>query len=111
MGNVAGTGEQLLFFDWTEAAISHPFFDIFDMFFAEDSAKQIRVRDSYLAAWTMVESQDRLIEAWLIARPLCALYHAISYRNIYINLESPFQEAMLPFVHRWLRRVLEYTKE
>lgn len=109
IGNVAGTAAQPIFFDWTEAAVSHPFFDIFDMFFAENPAQQTGVRDSYLAAWTAYESPERLREAWAIARPLCALYHAVSYRNVYTNLESPFQEAMLPFVHQWSRRVLAYT--
>ena len=111
MGNVARTAEEPLFFDWTEASIGHPFFDIFDMFFAEDPSKQTRVRNSYLSAWAGCESWERLLDAWRIARPLCALYHAISYRNICTNLESPFQEAMLHFVRRWLRRILEYTEE
>ncbi|MCB0185442.1 MAG: aminoglycoside phosphotransferase family protein [Caldilineaceae bacterium] len=110
IGNVAGTTAQPIFFDWTEAAVSHPFFDIFDMFFAADSALQMRVRDSYLAAWSAYEPWERLLEAWAIARPLCALYHAISYQTVYNNLESPFQEAMVRFVQQWLRRVLQHTE-
>jgi len=109
IGNVAGTTAQPIFFDWTEAAVSHPFFDIFDMFFADDPALQIRVRDSYLAAWSAFEPWDRLLQAWAVARPLCALYHAISYQTVYTNVEPPFQEAMRHFVQRWLRRVLRAT--
>ncbi|MEM7538778.1 MAG: aminoglycoside phosphotransferase family protein [Chloroflexota bacterium] len=109
LGNIAGEIEHPLFFDWTEAAIGHPFFDIFDMFFADDTAKQTTIRERYLSVWERYEPQHRLHEAWSIARPLCALYHLISYRNIYNNLESPYQEAMLFFVHRWGKRLLAYT--
>lgn len=108
MGNVAGTAVQPIFFDWTEAAISHPFFDIFDMFFADDVSKQISIRKTYLSVWTTYESKERLLDAWSLARPLCALYHAISYRNIYNNVESPFKEAMLRFALTWPRRMLQY---
>ena len=109
IGNVAGTTAQPIFFDWTEAAVSHPFFDIFDMFFADDPTLQIRVRDSYLAAWTAFEPWERLLQAWAVARPLCTLYHAISYQTVYTNVEPPFQEAMGHFVQRWLRRILQAT--
>ncbi|MEM7128427.1 MAG: phosphotransferase [Chloroflexota bacterium] len=110
-GNVAGDVKHPLFFDWTEAAISHPFFDIFDMFFADDLAKRANIRKSYLSVWETYEPQHRLLEAWSIARPLCALYHLISYHNIYSNLENPYQEAMLYFVRLWSKRVLEYTSD
>lgn len=107
LGNVAGSVEQPLFFDWTEASIAHPFFDMFDIYFEDDLQTQKPLRDAYLAVWTDFEPRNRLLEAWTTAKPLCALYHAISYRNIYINLENPYREAMLSLVRRWLQQVLQ----
>jgi Ser/Thr protein kinase RdoA (MazF antagonist) len=43
VGNVALVNDQIQFFDWTDAAVSHPFFDIFDIFTVKDPpAREVR---------------------------------------------------------------------
>ncbi len=95
---LAWIGDEILyiFFDWTDSCISHPFFDLFELFFIRSSKFCVnqfqsfwhhyyyipQIRNTYLAQWLDYESKDRLLEAWTIAKPLCALHHAITYQFI-----------------------------
>ncbi|TWH40775.1 hypothetical protein [Dulcicalothrix desertica] len=36
-------------------------------------SNQMDLRDEYLAQWTIYEPKSRLLEAWALAKPLCAL--------------------------------------
>ena len=58
-GNVAMRDGSILLFDWTDASVSHPFFDLMHLFHAEP-AVQARLRDSYFEAWTSFEPLERL---------------------------------------------------
>jgi Phosphotransferase enzyme family len=46
--NVAVNAGRYLFFDWTDACVSHPFFDLISVFDDEDRARQAQLRDAYL---------------------------------------------------------------
>ncbi len=87
-GNVARRDGDFVFFDWTDACISFPFFDLIEVyFFIEDEAARVTPRNAYLDAWTAYESPARLREAWELAKPLCALHHAVSYLTLINHLE------------------------
>jgi hypothetical protein len=64
-----------------------------------------RLRDIYLAAWTIYEPMERLVEAFELAQSLGALHQAISYRNIVASVEEVSRQELdgAPY---WLRRVL-----
>lgn len=113
LGNVAVHKDRYLFFDWTESCISHPFFDLYELFSNTNRAKQL-CRDQYLNQWTQYESSpygtstgfERLLNAWKIAKPLCALHHAVSYQHITHNLEPRTKQELnvLPYL---LRKIIE----
>lgn len=96
LGNVAFHKDSYLFFDWTDSCISHPFFDLFQLFFYPKvqifSATIPKLRDEYLSQWTLYEPLERLREAWAFAKPLCALHHAITYQHIVACLEPRSQQ-------------------
>ncbi|MGB3560986.1 MAG: aminoglycoside phosphotransferase family protein, partial [Geitlerinemataceae cyanobacterium] len=96
LGNVALHKDSYLFFDWTDSCISHPFFDLFQLFFYPKvqifSATIPKLRDEYLSQWTLYEPIERLREAWALAKPLCALHHAITYQHIVACLEPRAQQ-------------------
>ncbi|MFI6812032.1 phosphotransferase [Nonomuraea sp. NPDC050328] len=48
LGNVATAGERYLFFDWTDAAVGHPFLDLISLYWQHSED----VRDAYLSRWT-----------------------------------------------------------
>jgi hypothetical protein len=84
LGNITQRPDGYLFFDWTDACIAFPFLDLFQLYFYDTNKG---ARDAYLECWRDLESPSRLLELWELARPLCALHHAISYLTIIKSIE------------------------
>ncbi|WP_275670323.1 MULTISPECIES: phosphotransferase [Okeania] len=86
LGNVALHNNKYLIFDWTDSCISHPLFDMFPLFFPQKKKPFLSslssLRDEYLSQWEIYESKPHLLEAWKLAKPLCALHHAVTYQHI-----------------------------
>lgn len=110
LGNAALSKDNYLIFDWTDSCISHPFFDMFELFFTRKNipfSPRIRgLRDEYLSQWTVYEPKSRLLEAWTLAKPLCALHHAVTYQYIVACLEPRAKHECnaLPY---FLRKILK----
>ncbi|MCL4265138.1 MAG: alpha/beta fold hydrolase [Anaerolineae bacterium] len=105
-GNVAVQGDDFIYFDWTDACVSHPFFDMLNIFMERDTAVQTQLRDAYLAQWTDVAPMPRLLAAWSLAEVLGAVHHAISYWQIVAHLEPHSRNQLETWLQWWLRRVL-----
>ncbi|MBX3000691.1 MAG: aminoglycoside phosphotransferase family protein [Caldilineaceae bacterium] len=86
--NVAFRADGLTIFDWTDACVTHPFFDMFIIYREEKDEWRQRLRQLYLAAWTDFEPIERLHELWHLAEPIFALHHTISYWTIARHGES-----------------------
>jgi len=85
-GNIVRQGDRFLYFDWTDAAISHPFFDLITLV-GEDRLKdepEVRreILAAYCQAWKDWASTPDLLAAVDIAMKLAPAYHAVSYRRI-----------------------------
>jgi hypothetical protein len=107
-GNVAFNNGRYIFFDWTDACVSHPFFDMVDIYQDKEQSIREQLRDHYLLGWRAYEPYDRLRSAWEISQVLAALQQAISYHEIVTNIEAHGRQELdwgLPF---WLRKVLGY---
>jgi hypothetical protein len=105
LSNVAAGPAGYLFFDWTDACLAHPFVDMLDIHQEEDAAVRDRLRDAYLREWTGLEPLDRLLRAWMLAEPLAALHHAISYRSIVAEMRPPIDGHMMESTAYWLRKI------
>jgi hypothetical protein len=86
-GNVALRGEDLLFFDWTDACIAHPFFDPPVMIEFDAAEYGEALEDAYLRCWTAFEPIERLREAYRIAKMLGYVHQAVSYLGIRNGME------------------------
>jgi hypothetical protein len=104
-GNVAVQEGAIQIFDWTDAAVSHPFFDLDVIFTAEDLATRKILEDAYLSAWEQHYPAHQVRHAFEIARVVYGLYHAISYQFILNNLEESEREE-INTAHYFLRQVL-----
>lgn len=107
-GNVASVDDQLVFFDWTEACIAHPFMDAFMIYNERDEDVHNRMRDAYLPGWSSFESIERLRELWSLCAVVRALHHAVSYLTILRHTEVRSRRELagtLPFL---LREALWY---
>jgi hypothetical protein len=106
LNNVAADNGRLLFFDWTDACVTHPFLDLMTVYDEADANAQAQLRDIYLAPWEAFASRDRLLELWSLARPLCDLHQAISYQHILASLEPAARSDFGYAVPSYMRRII-----
>ncbi len=119
LGNVTFNQGNYLFFDWTDACISHPFFDFLEFFIANKSKSWLinlyhfqsdrskaRLRDYYLSQWQEYESLERLQAAWSLAGVLCLAHHAVTYQHIIATLEPRTKSEFENFLPFLLRQIL-----
>ena len=111
-GNIARHQGTYRFFDWTDACIAHPFFDVLPMLLEaqtlSDAANTCaHMLESYLELWTAYESLERLRQVWALAQPLGALHQAISYTHIAAGLEATAKHEVAWGIPYWLRKVLQ----
>jgi len=113
LGNVARGPAGYRFFDWTDACVAHPFFDLLTLrrgtgFAGEEADGELRdrLRAAYLPAWAPFEPPARLARALQLAVPLGALHHAVSYRSIVAGMAPPVESHMAGSTAWWLRQML-----
>lgn len=113
-GNILINNGGYVFFDWTDACISHPFFDMatisgayFDRSALQsDPSADDRLRDAYLGAWAAYEPSARLTEAFEAAKPLGALHQAMTYMWILANIAEDERAELEGGLAHWLRNLL-----
>jgi hypothetical protein len=111
LGNVARIDDRYVVYDWTDACVTHPFFDLIDVFREKDEAVRTRVRDAYLSEWLAFAPMDRLLEAWAQAELMASLHHAVSYRHILASIEPGAGLELEWALPEFLRRVLAVDVE
>ena len=113
-GNILINGNGYTFFDWTDACVSHPFFEmatISGAYFDEsvltnNPDADIRLRNAYLEAWTGFEQMDRLIEEFEASKPLGALHQAMTYMWILTNIPADARPELQGGLLHWIRNLL-----
>src|SRR4029079_16854616 len=97
-------------FDWSDAAVSHPFLDLATYVFrTKDLAVRRGMVDAYVAAWSTEGSQESLREAVAVGLVVGALYQVQTYRAILPTLMSngaddDLADADLDWINRTLTR-------
>ena len=101
---------EFVYFDWTDACISHPFFDMLVIFFERDTAVRVQLRDAYLAEWTDVVPMAQLLEMWPLAELLAGAHHVVSYWQILANIEPTDHVQMGNILPFWFGRILKLSE-
>lgn len=109
-GNVAVENGRFVYFDWTDPCVTHPFFDMVEIFYERETAVQTQLRDAYLAQWTAYASPEQLLTAWSLADILAAIHHGVSYWHIVANIETHEQHQLVWSLPFWLRRLLRLAQ-
>ncbi|HSJ88646.1 MAG TPA: aminoglycoside phosphotransferase family protein [Anaerolineales bacterium] len=104
-GNVIPREGTFLYFDWTDAAVSHPLFDMIHIFREEEEAQKNTLQEAYLGAWEAHYSAADVRRAWELAGVLYGLYHAVSYQYIAHGIEE-LVLSELNFAYYFLRKLL-----
>jgi Phosphotransferase enzyme family len=81
--NVAFGPDTTRVFDWTDAAVSHPFVDLATYVFrTENVSVRRRLVDAYVDAWSTMGSEEALREAAALGLVVGALYQVQTYRAL-----------------------------
>ena len=104
--NVARIDGELAYFDWTDACIAHPLFDLHSLGWLDDESERAALLDAYLAAWDGAVPA----EAVELARIVTPLHHAVSYSTIVANVE-PSGQPELDATHSFLREALARIRD
>jgi Ser/Thr protein kinase RdoA (MazF antagonist) len=109
--NVMVDGGNLRIFDWSDACISHPLFDLPTFLErAEGEGARDELLQIYLAAWADVASLEELRAAYERALPLACVHHAISYLRIDEALEPDDRWVFADAPRRWLAGAVEHLE-
>ncbi len=108
--NVAFSAPTTRVFDWTDAAVSHPFVDLATYVFrTDDFAVRRRLVDAYVAAWSTVMSEDSLREAAALGLVVGALYQIQTYRALLATMPGGGADAGLGTGDlSWITRTLTW---
>ena len=110
LGNVARSEGELVYFDWTDACIAHPFIDLLSFQWEKDESKREAMLDAYLEPWDGAETPERIREAVALAAVVIPLHHAVSYQTIVAGIE-PVAQSKLDATHTFLREALVRARE
>jgi len=103
--NIAQHNGKPLVFDWTQAGISFPFFDMVELLRYETvEAIQSQLKAAYLSAWTERASLAELEDLWKMAEPLGFLVIVLHFRAI-AGDSLPLGEPRPYFLRRMLRSI------
>lgn len=109
--NVMVAGGRARIFDWSDASISHPLFDLPTyLLHADSDAARAKLLDAYLAGWSDLASTAELRTLYAAAAPLACLHQAISYLGILDNLEEADRWWFSGEPGRWLGRAVELVE-
>ena len=110
--NVADEPAGPRVFDWTDAAISHPFTDLAVYATRPDDMRVRRsMRDAYLARWSDQLDEASLAEAGDLAIVVGTLYQVESYLQIVENLDPDDVWDLAPAVGSWARAAVAALTE
>jgi hypothetical protein len=106
---VFGAGAARVF-DWSDAAVSHPFVDLATYVFrTRDVSLRRRLVDAYVSAWSTHGSEESHHEAAALGLVVGALYQVQAYRALLPTLmgngaDNDMPEADLDWINRSLTR-------
>ncbi|MBW3622156.1 MAG: aminoglycoside phosphotransferase family protein [Armatimonadetes bacterium] len=109
--NIVAEGERIVYYDWSDGAVAHPFFDLLTMLRkGEGNDDPIRRRcliDAYLEPWSEYGSMERLRQAVEAALRLAPLFHALSYHWIAVHTEGGALDELAGGITHFLKLFLE----
>jgi hypothetical protein len=105
--NVSVDDSGVRIFDWTDAAVSHPFVDLVTYVLrAPDEATRRALLDGYLARWTDQLAPAQLRQAGELALVAGSLYQVRTYRTLLASLLPDDRGSMRDGDVSWVRRSL-----
>ncbi len=122
-GNIALNDLDIVFFDWSDAVIAHPFYSVnryFDFIpppkgtskllwrFDPSDHRRNQLLDAYLDKWTKFGSKEQVTKAFSISRQLNPVFLSVRWCNElpYHELDSPRGQLRVRSILRQLKNLL-----
>lgn len=106
-GNLAYDGDTVVVYDWSDAAVSHPFLDLVQLSERLSAEEQVQAREAYAGVWRSAYPAADIGRALELAVPANSIYQMISYEQIYRAGEDASYWEMRGVVARTLRSLPE----
>jgi hypothetical protein len=82
-GNAVVDGDRAVIFDWSDACVAHPLFDLhLYLHRVDDERERDQLVEAYASGWNGEVDADKIRELIPLAAPLSCLHQAESYRVI-----------------------------
>jgi len=101
------SGKSPMIFDWTDAAISHPFFDIYIVLTSEkDDSRRRDQRQAHIDVWSEVAPLEKVLQALELSEQVAPYYYLLAYRNVELNAPSQSRWELMFLLTRFVRYIL-----
>jgi aminoglycoside phosphotransferase (APT) family kinase protein len=107
IGNVAHQGDSLVLYDWSDAAVSHPFLDVDLLAERLEEEEQHETRAAYAEVWRAACPGADVDRALALAGPAKVIYQTVTFEQIYRAQEDASYWEMRGIVARYLRGLPE----
>lgn len=103
------------FADWGESGISHPFCTLlvtwrviaWRLELAQSGPEMVRLRDTYLDAWSTFESRENLMQAFKLAYRVGMVCRALTWNRVLADAPEPYKSEHADAVSGWLQEFLD----
>jgi hypothetical protein len=99
--NVVQVSDGLVIYDWSDACVSHPFFDFATFFEFHGGDDPASLLDAYAEIGPQLDER-----AWSVAYPLACVHHSISYARIEAALAPDERDLFEDAPRQWIERAL-----
>jgi hypothetical protein len=120
-GNVLVKNGRITFFDWGDAAVTHPFVSLRTFFVSIEISLQLdeysftpemeALLDLYLEPWERFAPRNELEAAYLLSKPVAAVVKALLWHEGITKMEAPVRQEYAWIVPELLREFLHYEKD
>jgi hypothetical protein len=117
-GNIFVQDGRIIFMDWAESAVTHPFFSMqvflrgvaYRLSLANNGPEVLQLRDTYLQQWRDYASADDLMRAYELAQPLAMISRALTWYAATRDLPPAIKQEHALSVPGWLGEFLLTTE-
>jgi aminoglycoside/choline kinase family phosphotransferase len=119
-GNILLKDGRITFFDWGDASVTHPFVSLRTFFVSIEIALKLddyaftpemaALLERYLEPWQKFASQDALLAAYRISKPVAAIVKTLAWHQTISRLDGSLREEYAWIVPELLREFMVYEK-
>lgn len=106
-GNVAHEGESLVLYDWSDAAVGHPFLDVVHLLRSVPEEERDAAREAYADLWRASYAGVDVDHGLELAGQVNAIFQTVTFEQICRAIEDASSWELEGVVARYLRQLPE----